>query len=160
MFNNAHKQLLAIKTHFAKCDARETRALIVEAQLTTQLEELTSFFKEHSLREDGRLKEMMHKDDQLYKENLTVLEKIKDDIQGIKVDLASQPKDVAFLLLKQQEDINRHSDNTFATKTEVTGGLGSIRKQAKFAWSIVLLGIIAFGWVVDKLIQLKPLIVG
>lgn len=152
------RRLENAEQHILQCDERAAKFLVMEAELSAQLKEMSTFFTEFTKREEGYIKEHAKQEKEVAKENTRILENIKEDIQSIKTDLASHPKDVALQLLQQKEENKIYCNSTFSTKEELTDGLSSIRRQAKLVWMVILASLAGTAWVIDKLIQLLSLI--
>ena len=123
------RRLEQSEEHVKDCNERSTKASIVEAELTQQLKDITKFFQDYTNREELAMKERTQKEEIESHEKTNILLKIKDDINSINTELKSQPKDVAILLLKQKDDIDKQSNEKFATKVQVA----NISKIGKFA---------------------------
>ena len=104
------------------------------------------------------MKDRDTKDTTVAKETSDTLYEIKQDLQAIKVNLASQPKDTAILLSEHKVQTEEKNLQLFATRNDVTAGFNGLRSQAKLLWYIIAAGLMGGAWVVDKLIELLPLI--
>ena len=153
MFGNKEvlRRLDKVEEHFEKCDARDSKFMVFEAELTAQLKDISTFFKDYTKREEEFMKEHSRREEEAARTNNEILLNIKEDIHGIKSELASQPKDVALLLIQQDEKIREHCNDTFATKPDLDKGLNGIRRQAKMIWYAVAVAVACFAYLIDKI---------
>ena len=152
------RRLDAVEAHFRTCDQRDSRSLITEVELASQLQELKNILTSFVHKEETTMKDRDTKDFQAARDTSETLHEIKQDLQAIKVNLASQPKDTAILLAEHKLQIEEKNLQVFATKKDVTSGFNGLRSQAKLLWYIIAAGLLGGGWIVDKLIVLLPLI--
>lgn len=103
-----------------KVDERTANTLVVEAELTSQIKEIARSFKEYMDREEVTMKDYARREEQQSFETKKIMAEIKTDVSEIKQHQITQPKDVAILLLQQKDDIDKRSNEKFATKTQVT----------------------------------------
>ena len=145
------RRLDGIENKLKVYEEKNDKLALTEVELSTRLEETMAFFTEYSKRKESMLQERLKEEANASKENLKVLEKIKEDLHKISKELAAQPKETALLLVQQKDDIKSFCYNTFSTKTELNDGLSTIRKQAKLLWVVVTISLASLGWLVDKL---------
>ena len=123
------RRLEQSEDHVKSCNDRTAKALVVEAELTAEIKDVAKFFQDYTTREELAMKERTQKEAIESHEKTAILLKIKDDINSINTELKSQPKDVAILLLKQKDDMNKQSNDKFATKVQVAN-ISKIGKAA------------------------------
>ena len=141
------RRLDKVEEHFQSCNERTAKALVVEAELTQQLKDVTKFFQDYTTREELAMKERTQKEAIESHEKTNILLKIKDDINSINTELKSQPKDVAILLLQQKDDIDRRANDKFATKTQLSN-------VAKIAWALVVAVVTYLGYLTNEVFEL------
>ena len=130
------RRLGRVEDHFASCDEREMRAQITATNNTAKLNEVVKFFEDFISNHKTDAANKSRREDDLANKHLSALQSIQTDINQLKQEVASHPKDVSLLLLKFKEEISTNLSEEYVEKEDHSSFVKSMRIQLKVIWTM------------------------